>query len=194
MSTLFSPMPHLDSLSSFADVNAMRAGLAIRYPDYALEKLLKLVIVGAAPEGARLINLCQTHGIEVLAVCDGNYTKHGNDFCGHVVRPIADVLSILGDGIPIIVASHKPLAAVNELRVLGARVYAPFALLQVLYPNIFSPHMFYADWLEDLWGNRTHYEALKDILAGDVLSLRTLDAIIGFRLTMDVSLLESVGS
>lgn len=190
MSTLFPPMPYLDSLGDFADVNAMRAGLAIRYPAYALDKLLKLVIVGAAPEGARLIALCQTHGIEVLAVCDGDHTKHGNDFCGHVVRPIADAMSLSGDDIPIIIASHKPLAAVNELRALGAHVYAPFALLQVLHPNIFSPHMFYADWLEDLWNNRTHYEALKNILAGDVLSLRTLDAIIGFRLTMNVLLLE----
>lgn len=184
-------MPFLDSLADFGDAAAVRAALAARYPAFSSVKLPKLVVVGAAPEGARLIDLCRIQGIEVLAVCDGNPAKHGTNFSGYVVRPVVDALAWGLDTL-IVIASHKPLSAVKELRALGARTLAPFALLQVLYPQAFLPHMFYKGWLEDLRDNRAHYIALADLLAGDDLSLRTLDAIIGFRLTLDVTLLGPV--
>ena len=153
-------------------------GLGCRHSAFASAKLAKLVIVGAAPEGARLIDLCRIQGIEVLAVCDGNAAKHGTNFSGHTIRPVVDAL-VWGPDTPIVIASHKPLAAVKELQALGARMLAPFALLQVLHPQMFPPHMFYAGWLEDLCDNRAHYVALQSS-GWDVLSLWTLDAIIGF--------------
>ena len=184
--------PYLDSLDRFVNAAAIRADLAARHPVFAAGLPPNVVIVGAAaPEGARLIELCRKQDVRVLAVCDGDPGKHGTTFASHVVRPVADALT-WGPEAPIIIASHRPLTAVKELRALGARAVAPFALLQVLFPQVFPPHMFYAGWVEDLFGNSARYRALADVLGGDEQSSRTLEAIVGFRLTLDVTLLDGI--
>lgn len=181
----------LDSLEGAKNASVLRKSLLERHPEFGSARPSPLVVVGAAPEGARLLDLCAANGQEVLAVCDGNPAKHGADFSGFAVRPIAEAL-VSGPGTKVIVASHKPLSATKDLKSLGARAVAPFALLQVLYPEVYPPHMFYAGWLEDLWANRSRYVALREKLKHDERSLRTLEAIIGFRLTLDVTLLEPV--
>ncbi len=191
MTTSTVPTPFLDSLGDAKDATALRDGLMKRNPDLANATPSPLTVVGAAPEGARLLDLCAAHGQTVLAVCDGDPAKHGTDFHGHVVKPISDALTS-GPLTKVIVASHKPLAAVKSLRAMGARAVAPFALLQVLYPESYPPHMFYAGWLEDLSANRARYAELRERLSHDRGSVRALEAIIGFRLTLDVTLLEPV--
>jgi FkbM family methyltransferase len=183
--------PHLEALKNVASAAAMREALVSSRRAFASGVLPAIVIVGAAPEGARLIDLCKANAIKVLAVCDGDRGKWGHDFNGYPVRPVGDAVSWGPDQL-IVIASHKPLASVKQLTALGARNVVPFALLQILHPQLYPPHMFYVDWFEDLFDNRDRYMALVDAMAGDELSLSTLDAIIGFRQTMDVTLLEPI--
>lgn len=53
--------------------------------------------------------------------------------------------------------------------------------------------MFYANWCEGLFNNRGRYLALAKLLDHeDAFSLKTLDAIVGFRISLEVTILESV--
>jgi FkbM family methyltransferase len=185
-------LPYLLALNEFPDIEAIRSSLLAEYSQFALNRLRQVVIIGVSTEGVRLFQLCHKYGIEVLGVCDGNAEKQGKDFFGYKIRSVKEALK-WGLEVPIIVASHRPLPATVELSALGALAVAPFALLQILYPAKFPAHMFYANWLEDLFVNRNHYLSLASHLENsDALSLQTLNAIIGFRLTLNVTLLDPV--
>jgi FkbM family methyltransferase len=56
---------------------------------------------------------------------------------------------------------------------------------------VFPPHMFYDDLLDDLWTHRAEYELLYDRLADD-RSRAVLEAVIGFRRTLDPAVLAPV--
>jgi len=64
-------------------------------------------------------------------------------------------------------------------------------MLQVLAPDVFPPHMFYDNLLDDLWTRRSEYQALHDRLA-DGRSRQVLEAVIGFRRTLDATVLQPV--
>lgn len=63
--------------------------------------------------------------------------------------------------------------------------------MQILYPGTFTPHMFYDGWLEDLFESREEYESLAQLLR-DQKSVRTLDAILQYRQSLDVTSLIPV--
>src|SRR5208283_312266 len=73
---------------------------------------------------------------------------------------------------------------------MGFRV-APFALLQVLAPQIFRPHMFYDGLIDDIFSNKARYLELAETLS-DEASVNTLDRVLGYRLTLDAKLLADV--
>ncbi len=100
-------------------------------------------------------------------------------------------LERLSKSTPIVIASHRLLHGTQRLRALGFETVVPFAMLQVLAPDIFPPHMFYADLLEDLCAHRSEYELLHSRLADDN-SRQVLDAVIGFRRTLDPAVLRPV--
>ena len=89
------------------------------------------------------------------------------------------------------IASHRVLGAAERLRGLGFTTVLPFAALQAMAPERFPPHMFYDGLLEDLWANRDRYARLNDRLA-DARSRDVLDAVLGFRLTLDPLRLKPV--
>lgn len=179
-----------ERLGGCPSVEAMRAALEGSYPGLARRRLGRLAVLGAAEEGERLVRLCARHGLDVVAVCDDNPEKHGLAVAGHRVAPV-ETLAALDRSVPVVVASHRLLNAVERLRGMGFDQAAPFAVLQILHPDSFPPHMFYAGWLEDLFENRDKYTELFNMLA-DEESRRTLDAIIGFRLTLDPAVLRPV--
>ncbi len=190
MAVAGAPDRWLARLGRLAEVEELRAALRARHPGISPESLRPLAIVGAAGEGARLVELCRRSGVDVLLLCDDDPAKRDAHVADHRVRPTT-ALTDLDRATPVIVASHRALAAVESLRDRGFDHVAPFALLQVLAPEMFPPHMFHVDLLEDLFENRRRYARLHDALADDV-SRRVLDAVIGYRMTLDPEILRPV--
>lgn len=183
-------MPWLDKLLEFGSVAEMRAGLVARNPVFDPKCLNKIAIVGAADEGLRLVELCGKYQIEVVAVCDDNPKKLGLEVGAVEVKPV-DVLKDVDRDVPVIIASHRVLKVLERLKGMGFKHVAPFALLEVLDPMTFPPHMFYDDWLEDLFEHRVRYIALAKLLADD-FSRQVLNALLGFRLTLDATVLTPI--
>lgn len=181
-------VPWLDRLQEAKDVEALRVALAARRPAFVSPR--RLIILGAADEGRRLAGLCRKTGIEIVAVADDNPLLRGQEISG---APVCEVASLapLDRGVPVVIASHRTLKATRHLQAMGFDQVAPFALLQLLHPEIFLPHEFYAGWLEDMHANRQRYAALSQLLA-DALSRRVLDAVLGYRLTCDPTILEPI--
>jgi FkbM family methyltransferase len=177
-------------LDAMPSVRHARGHLASRLPAVFGGRLGRIAIVGAAEEGARLAGLCAAHGIAIAAICDDSPARRGVSIEGVPVTPF-EALMALDREVPVVVASHRLLGAVLRLRAAGFRSVCAFAALQVVDPDAFPPHMFYDGWLEDLVGSRATYAALGARLADD-RSRDVLDALIGFRLTLDPETLAGV--
>jgi FkbM family methyltransferase len=182
--------PLLTSLAGANSPQSARAALLSRYQAFDPGALTEVAIIGAAEEGRRLAALCANHGIAVRAVADDDPAKRGL-FVGSLPVTPVDALSSMDRQMPIVVASHRVLAISTRLREMGFGNVAPFALFQLLDPERFPPHMFYRDLIEDLVGNRRQYDALADRLADDE-SRSVLDAVIGYRLSLDARVLRPV--
>ena len=177
---------HAFSLSKIKSVVNLRAQLIKQYPSFNLKKLSKILILGAAEEGGRLNALCQSNNIEVVSWVDDN-PKRVN---GRTILS-SKVLRKFDRNIPVVIASHRILGATKFLKKIGFKNIAPFALLQILYPKRFPPHMFYRNWLEDLVTNKNQYKKIFSLL-NDSKSRRVLNKLIQFRLTLDPLLMEPV--
>ncbi|MCA9471194.1 MAG: FkbM family methyltransferase [Nitrospirales bacterium] len=180
----------LSELESLKRVDDIRARLAERYPTFCSHVLKEVIILGAAEEGERLLELCVAHGIVVRAIVDDNPERQGRQLMGHVVASV-DSLENVRREIPVIIASHRVLKAHERMKCMGFSSVAPFALLEVLDSIRFPPHMFYARLLEDLVDHRERYLALRNCFF-DERSFDVLDAIIGYRLTLDPEILAPI--
>src|SRR5215831_13949858 len=98
-------LSQLRSYTSFEDV---RAALREHYSGLDFRKPKAIAIVGAAGEGQRLSEICNSSGIRVVAIADDHPAKVGADIGGHRVVPIADLENI-GRDVPIVIASHRLL-------------------------------------------------------------------------------------
>ena len=106
-----------------------------------------------------------------------------------VVVHLLESIERLDPETPVVVASHRLLGPMDRFRVLPFANVAPLAALQAMAPEDFTPHMFYDGWCEDLYDNRDQYAWLMEAFADDA-SRRALDAILGFRQTLDVQVLR----
>jgi FkbM family methyltransferase len=180
----------LDRLAAASSVADLRAGLRRHYPGFDVDNPQRIAVVGAAGEGARLAELCRAQGIALAALADDHPAKIGTQVAGTTVERVAE-LPRLDRATPIVIASHRVLGAAERLRAQGFATVLPFAALQAMAPDRFAPHMFYDGLLEDLWEHRDRYARLNDRLA-DRRSRAVLDAVLGFRLTLDPLLLKPV--
>jgi FkbM family methyltransferase len=176
-----------DRVSSLED---MRETMRAYHTTLDVKNLRSLAIVGAAGEGQRLAHICQSQGIKIDAIVDDDPAKRELVIAGLQVTPI-QTLAALPKSTPIVIASHRVLRVTQRLRELGFKHVVPFAMLQVLAGEIFPPHMFYNGLLDDLWTSRSEIQTLYDRLADDH-SRRVLEAVIGFRRTLDPALLQPV--
>ena len=182
-----------DALARLANARSLEdliPGIRRHYHGFDAAGISKLAIVGAGPEGRRLSEICKAKGIAIAALADDDPGKLGMVLASAKVVPSAR-LAELDRATPIIIASHRVLAATQRLRALGFSMVLPFAALQMLAPGVFRPHMFYDGWLQDLLDNKEHYGRLNIELADD-RSRQVLDAVIGYRLTADPVALEPV--
>lgn len=181
--------PHwLDGLDA-AGLPRLRDAMAA-HSGLDVTKLHSLAIVGAAPEGQRLARICLDRGIKIAAVVDDDQNKRQTVVAGLPVAPV-QALANLQKTTPVVIASHRVLGVAQRLRGLGFKTVTPFATLQVLAPDIFRPHMFYENLLDDLVVHRAEIQVLHDRLADD-RSRQVLDAVIGFRRTLDPAVLQPV--
>ncbi len=177
----------LDRLFSFGSVEAARKALADRHPAFAPARLGRLAVVGAAAEGQRFVATCIERGIHVAAVCDDNPKMVGTKVGAATVQPTA-TLERLDRTIPVVVATHRAMKPVERVRAMGFEAVLPLGVLQTIAPDVFEPQIFYKGWIEDLVGNRDRYRQLHATLADD-RSRATLDAILGYRLSGDPSVM-----
>jgi FkbM family methyltransferase len=178
----------LAGLDGSSDVRDLRSAMQAHHMRLDAANLRSIAIVGAAVEGQRLAHICKAHNITIDAIVDDNPRKSGSAIAGVSVAPV-ETLTALPKSTPIVVASHRVLQITRRLRDLGFETVVPFALLQVLAPQIFPPHMFYDRLLDDLCIHRAEYQALSERLADD-RSRQVLDAVIGFRRTLDSAVLQ----
>lgn len=183
-------VPWLDHLTKAPSIEALRTALQQRYPAFNPKQLKNLIIIGAAEEGQRLADICETLGIKVIAICDDNPEKQNLTIQNCSVQPISSLTNV-DKNIPVIIASHRVLKPFLRLRKMGFEHVAPFAILQVLDANLFPPHMFYTGWLEDLFNHRTEYNKLVSLFSDD-MSRSVLNAVLGFRLTLDPEVLSPI--
>lgn len=183
-------MPSLVRLLAYPNAQAIREELRIRYPAFERDKLKNLAIVGAADEGKRLAALCEKLDIKIVAICDDNPAKLGTKI-GSLTVMSSSTLDSLDRKLPIIIASHRVLKAASRLSELGFANVVPFALLQVLDPKSFPPHMFYDACLEHLFADRIKLRGFAGRLKDD-RSHEVLDKIIEYRLTLNPMCFESI--
>jgi FkbM family methyltransferase len=181
----------LADLAAAGGVPGLRQALQA-YGGLDAANLQEIAIVGAAPEGQRLARICAAWRIKIAAIVDDDPGKAGSVVSGLPVA-LVRTLTELPKSTPVVIASHRVLRVTEALRGLGFTTVVPFAMLQVLAPDIFPPHMFYNELLDDLWANQSEYQMLRDRLADD-RSRQVLDAVIGFRRTLDPALLQPVVS
>jgi FkbM family methyltransferase len=163
---------------------------ALQTTSFSVESLRSIAIVGGAGEGQRLAGICARNNIKIDAIVDDDRSRVGSAIEGLLVEPTS-ALKSLPKTTPVVIASHRVLNASKRLRDQGFRTVIPFATLQTLAPEQFPPHMFYQNLLDDLWENRGKYKALHDRLADD-RSRQVLDAVLGFRQTLDPLILQRV--
>jgi FkbM family methyltransferase len=168
-------------------IELLREALARRF-DIDAANLPRIAIVGAASEGRRLTSI--VGGTHIAAIVDDDPSRVGTYVFGERVEPFA-ALTALPHNTPIVIASHRVLDASRRARALGFTRVFPFALLQVLFPDIYTPHMFYEGILEDLLDNAHEYKWLSESLA-DSRSLDVLAMLRLFRLTWDARALEPI--
>ena len=181
-------------IAEYDSADGIRDSIAARFPMLADPGLTPLVVVGAGPEGERLIRTCLEHGIPILELLDEDPAMSGSQVHGFRVKPInhLDHADSLATGsAAAIIASNRPLNSARYLRSLGAVSVAPFALLQVIHSSLFPPHVFYERWCEVLFDDRYLYRDLAARLS-DESSVRALAAIVRFRMTFDVEVLAEV--
>jgi len=182
----------LVTLDKSNDLPGLRNAMRARHGNLDVGHLRSIAIVGAAAEGQRLARICQTQKITIEAIVDDNPAKRGSVVAGRTVE-VLDALASLPKSTPVVVASHRVLRVTQRLRNLGFNTVVPFAVLEVLAPEKFPPHMFYDGLLDDLCSHRREYHALHDRLADD-RSRQVLDAVLGFRQTLDPAVLQKVVS
>jgi FkbM family methyltransferase len=180
----------LDQLSRVDSVAELRANLEAYYPGFDARATREIAVIGTATEGVRLLAICRKLGIRIVALCDDHPSKIGEQIGDQVIQSTASLADV-DRATPIVIASHRVLGVVERMRALGFRTVLPFAALQLMAPDLFSPHMFYSGLLADLWANRDKYFKLNDELA-DQRSREVLNAVLGFRQTLDPVVLKSV--
>lgn len=182
--------PWLQLLNTYQSVDDMRDVLAERHQQASPSMIDRVIVLGASEEGARFVSRCNEVGIEVVALADDNPDKIGQQIDSIFVTPTSGLLEF-DRNTPVIIASHRVLEAVARLKNEGFATVVPLALMQILDPGRFPPHMFYDGLLENLYEDREKLHKLANRLADDA-SRRTMDAVVGFRMTFDSELLRPV--
>jgi FkbM family methyltransferase len=186
----FTANPWLERLAAARGITDLRANLQAHYTNLNTADLKGVAVVGVGPEGKRLVGLCKKYGITIVALTDDHPQLIGKEIDGQRIAPVAS-LEVIDRDVPVVIASHRILDVTERIRKMGFVTVLPFAALQILAPGLFPAHMFYDGLLEDLWNNRDRYFKF-DCELGDQRSHDVLNAVLGFRQTLDPATLRPV--
>ena len=151
--------------------------------------LKNVIIVGMSSEGIRLKKILDSYSdYNLIACADDNLSLKNPD--NSQIYSINE-LDAFNKDCKVIICSHRPLKLFSRLKKMGFNDVISFWELQVLFPEKFPPHMFYEKWFDDLSKNLDKYNVLFDIFK-DKKSHIQLDAILGYRLTADIKILERI--
>lgn len=150
----------------------------------------ELAIIGASHLGEKVAQECTACGVCILGIFDDASEVQGAVIAGHIVQPTR-LLHTIPPETPVILATHRLLNLTRRLRDTGFNNAWPFPLLHIMWPKYFSVHPFYENMHHDLLYNSYRLSALREKLT-DEISKDTLNAVVGFRLTLDVEVLEPV--
>lgn len=177
----------LDQLLAFPDATAVREFVRQQHPTLPPSLPHRVAIAGAAGIGAQCLAACRTLRIEIAGLFDGDPRKAGTTWQDHTVRPLS-ALAALPSEIPLVLATHRLGALRTQLTQLGDRACWPFPLLALCDPR-FPAHPFYDGLWDECFMHRERYRQLARQLHDDH-SRTVLNAVIGFRLTLDPAVLH----
>lgn len=180
----------LERLCSFNDRREALSFLLGRYPFQREGLPGEVAILGSSEIAASLIGPLQACGVHIAGLFDHNPEKCGQSVGSIQVRPFEE-MNNHGREIPVVVATHRLGRAFDSLVSAGFRNLIPFPLLNLLEPEIFPGHPFYCAMLDDLIASRDNISRLYERLS-DKASRQTLDAVVGFRLTLDPSVFQGL--
>lgn len=181
-------MKWIETAKKARSAGELRAHIADRYPAFLSGRLSECVVIGAAAEGERLCRIAVDIGLSVRAVVDDNPARCGTVLPGGI-KVVGAIPTEIGLDTPVIIASHRLLGAMRRMEMQGRKNAIGLGILQTIDPERFPPQMFYRDWLENLVAHQDKYLRAYDLLA-DEKSRAIFDAIIGYRITGDVRVLE----
>lgn len=181
-------MTWVETVAKATSIEQLHGQLASAYPAFARERFTDCVVIGAAAEGKRLCRIAAAAGLKIHAVIDGSPERQGETM-PNGLKVLADIPANVPLDMPVVVASHRVLNATQAMRKQGRENVIGLGVLQTIDPQRFPPQIFYRDWLDDLFENRKKYVEVMELLA-DETSRNIFDAIVGYRLTGDILLLE----
>jgi FkbM family methyltransferase len=149
-----------------------------------------VIVVGASPLSYSVIDGLLGKCIAIEGIFDQDVRKHGAFFKGIQVQPFEETDDLDRD-IPILLVTHRLLGLQRHLKQAGFHHIWPFPLLSIFDSQCFNCHPFYEGIHKDLFENRDKILWLYEELF-DEKSKRLLDAIVGFRLTFDIELLDGL--
>lgn len=177
----------LDQLMTFQNTAAILDFVRQHHPTLPISMPQRVALVGAAALGAQSLAACRALQIDISGVFDGDPRKQGTTWQGHMVQPLS-ALDQLSPEIPLVLATHRLGAMRAQLAHFGDRACWPFPLL-TLCDSRFSAHPFYDGLWDELFVHREQYRQLARRLHDDH-SRAALNAVIGFRLTLDPAVLH----
>lgn len=182
--------PWIRKLISFDTAEELRENLFQCFPGISSALPKKVIVVGASRLSHGVIDGLLEKDIVIEGIFDQDIRKHGAFFKGIPVQPFEET-DRLDREIPVLLVTHRLLGLQRDLKQSGFHHIWPFPLLSVFDAQCFKYHPFYENILEDLFENRDKVRWLYEELA-DEKSKRVLNAIIGFRLTFDIEVLEGL--
>jgi len=150
----------------------------------------EVAILGASDLAETLIDALRLHGTSIIGIYDNDPAKHGRILNGIHIQAFED-LSYLDKDIAIVAATHRLGRAWSALQGVGIRKIIPYPLLNFVEPHSFPGHPFYSGLQESLLDNIDKILRLESLLE-DSLSRSVLDAVIGFRLTLDPRVFDDI--
>lgn len=182
--------PWMKRLFSYKSVQELKQDMISSFWVFGAPLPSKVLIVGASPIGMKLMNSFKENKISVEGVFDDAVNKQGMSADGMVIQPVNALLE-QDRTIPVVLATQRILGLQRRVEDMGFQYIWPFFVLSILAPDQFKPHPFYSGMLDDLFHHRNHLQELS-LMLEDEESRTALDAIIGFRLTLDAKILEDV--
>ena len=180
--------PWLGRLFSCSSADELKGELIQSFAGRATQWPAKVFVVGASSIGKGIIDSFLKIGVCVGGLFDDDLNKQGTAVKGIRVQSI-DELQGKDELVPVVLATQKLLGLQKRIERMGFQCVWPFPVLPVMDPVKFPAHPFYEGLIEDLFHNREQLFDLS-LTLGDEASRAVLDAVIGFRLTLNAKGLE----